>query len=170
MSDNILEDKISVLKNDIVRLNSMISQATSAAKEAQKEANYHIGAMQSRYDTFKEEAQYLAEAQKLRILNLKGKVIQSEELIQKLMSQSSKEKTIVNLGSVVCIETESENQIYYFLVPDGTGQAVKIGQYQAICINPEAPIAKPIMECQLEDEIEFLFCGKNTLGIIEKIL
>ncbi|KZS22763.1 hypothetical protein BMY_0590 [Wohlfahrtiimonas chitiniclastica] len=28
-------------------------------KEAQEEANYHKGAMESRYDTFKEEAQYL---------------------------------------------------------------------------------------------------------------
>lgn len=45
MSDDILKDKINVLKNDVERLNSMISQATSAAKEA----NYHIGAMQSRY-------------------------------------------------------------------------------------------------------------------------
>jgi transcription elongation GreA/GreB family factor len=169
MNDDILKDKINVLKNDVERLNSMISQATSAAKEAQKEANYHIGAMQSRYDTFKEEAQYLAEAQKLRIFTLKDKAAQSEELISKLESKSLIENVIVNLGSLVCIEIEHDKKIYYFFVPDGTGKIVKIGQYQAVCISPEAPIAIPIIGCQIDDEIEFLFGGKNTFGIIDNI-
>lgn len=44
-------------------LRRMCELAIAGAHEAQQEANYHIGAMESRYDTFKEEAQYLTEAQ-----------------------------------------------------------------------------------------------------------
>ena len=43
-------------------------------KEAQKEANYHKGAMQSRYDTFKEEAQAKKDAY-LRQFQEKNKIM-----------------------------------------------------------------------------------------------
>ncbi len=55
-------------------LRRMCELAIAGAHEAQQEANYHIGAMESRYDTFKEEAQYLTEAQKLRLLTLQGQL------------------------------------------------------------------------------------------------
>lgn len=170
MNDIALKDKINVLHNETIRLKSMIFQASSAAKEAQKEANYHIGAMQSRYDTFKEEAQYLAEAQKLRILTLKAKLTQSEELIKKFQSNLLNENVVVALGSLVCIEFEDGEKISYFLVPDGTGQMVKIDMFQAICISPEAPIAIPMIGSRLYDEIEISFRGKNKLAVIELIL
>jgi transcription elongation GreA/GreB family factor len=169
MNNTALKDKINALNNEIIRLKSMIFQASSAANEAQKEANYHIGAMQSRYDTFKEEAQYLAEAQKLRILTLKDKLFQSEELIKKFQSNLFNEN-VVCLGSLVCLEFEDGERMHYFLVPDGTGQTVKINTLEAICISPEAPIAIPLVGGRLHDEIEIFFRGKKKLAVIELIL
>ena len=56
LKDQLLEDLQAELRR-------MLVVARVNAHEAQQEANYHIGAMESRYDTFKEEAQYLTEAQ-----------------------------------------------------------------------------------------------------------
>jgi transcription elongation GreA/GreB family factor len=168
MNETILKNKIMVLENDINRLNAMVIQANFSASEAQKEANYHIGAMQSRYDTFKEEAQYLAEAQKLRVITLKSKISQSQDLIKKLQfSKANTTDGFVDLGSIVLIQIEDEkDEVCYFFVPDGTGQIVNIENYQVVCVNPEAPIAKFIIGLQVNDEVEVLFRGKKKLGII----
>ncbi len=42
-------------------LDNKIHSYEDEMKKAQKEANSHIGAMESRYDTFKEEAQMLTD-------------------------------------------------------------------------------------------------------------
>ena len=55
-----------VLKN----VEAELERAIDEQKEAQSEANSHVGAMESRYDTFKEEAQYLAAAHGKRIQDL----------------------------------------------------------------------------------------------------
>ena len=67
----LVNTKESLIKKHYEELTNMLLVAEKSISEAQKEANYHIGAMQSRYDTCKEEAQYLVDAQKIRCNELK---------------------------------------------------------------------------------------------------
>lgn len=63
----------------------MLVVARVNAHEAQQEANYHIGAMESRYDTFKEEAQYLTwKHRNCANCNLQGQLHSTERLQQAL--------------------------------------------------------------------------------------
>jgi hypothetical protein len=45
-------------------------------------------------------------------------------------------------------------------------QIVNIENYEVVCVNPEAPIAKSIIGLQVNDEVEILFRGKKKLGTI----
>ena len=51
-------------------------EMSKSAKEAQERANEAEGAMQSRYDTFKEEGQYLAAGLKIRLEEIKSDINQ----------------------------------------------------------------------------------------------
>ena len=49
-----LNKKIEILEDAISSIAAMINNTQDVAQDSQAEANYHKGAMQSRYDTFKE--------------------------------------------------------------------------------------------------------------------
>ena len=103
-----------VLKKVKAILVDMLNQAKSAIVDAQTEANYHIGAMQSRYDTFKEEAQYLVAAQQIRVIDLEQKISQCDNLIIKLNSPNFKFNTI-EMGAMFSVIDFDGNKRRYFL-------------------------------------------------------
>ena len=76
--------KIEIIKSIKIELLQMQAQTKLSISNAQAEANYHIGAMQSRYDTFKEEAQYLVAAQQIRLINIERDLYLCDEIIYKI--------------------------------------------------------------------------------------
>jgi hypothetical protein len=58
--------KMTVIAAVIAEIESMRSTAREGRENAIEESRHHKGAMESRYDTFKEEAQYLMAAQDVR--------------------------------------------------------------------------------------------------------
>jgi len=52
-------EKTIIAKQVLEKLKTDLMRTIKQRDEAQQEANSHVGAMESRYDTFKEEAQYL---------------------------------------------------------------------------------------------------------------
>lgn len=115
--------KTEIFQQLIERLTNMLDTARTEQEFAQQEANYHIGAMQSRYDTFKEEAQYLVEAQKRQIAELSAA---QQELKSILATHSPMLRhTRVIPGCVVVvshIEADSETLRSYLLSPFGGGE------------------------------------------------
>jgi hypothetical protein len=135
-------EKVVVLKKVKAILVDMLNQAKSAIVDAQTEANYHIGAMQSRYDTFKEEAQYLVAAQQIRVVDLEQKISQCDNLIIRLNNPNFKFNTI-EMGAMFSVIDFNENRRrYFFIIPGGNGIVEAINNKPILCVSIDAPVIK----------------------------
>ena len=81
--NNLSEEKKSILIKIKTEINTMIETAKESAKFYQEEANSHQGAMESRYDTFKEEAQYMVSGQQRRVNELTEYLVNINLLISR---------------------------------------------------------------------------------------
>lgn len=149
---NYKNEKIAVLEKIKKNLLESINQAKRSISDAQSEANYHVGAMQSRYDTFKEEAQYLATAQKIRLIELENSFAQCEIIIKKILSESFVFKK-VELGALFTVSS-SDGAKSYFIVPTSTGEVEKLCGLDVFCINMSAPVIKKYIGLVEGDEPE----------------
>lgn len=94
----------------------MLDSAEQGRQEAQEEANYHGGTMESRYDTFKEEAQYLAGAQTRLIFEFKAAYNQLEHVLRgNVLFDRPHSK--VTLASIVIVDDACEKTSAYFISP-----------------------------------------------------
>ena len=119
---------------------------------AQEEANYHKGAMESRYDTFKEEAQMLKDA-------LGGQYNNTIEILNSIISYEKNIdlkscNEVVKVGSIIEIDREGEVE-YYFIFPKVPYQEIEVGDKKYICINNETPFAKAILNKEIGELLEF---------------
>ncbi|HEM8302785.1 TPA: hypothetical protein U2M43_003103 [Providencia stuartii] len=146
--------KLTLLSTLLNELKRMYEQANVNAKEAQEEANYHVGAMESRYDTFKEEAQYLTEAQKLRLLELKAKIQDCEQLKQHLELNNIQFNRL-KLGAIVQILSPKNDPIWFFLAPAGLNISHQDPILGTItCITEDAPLVRNAIDLEVGDEYD----------------
>lgn len=133
-------DKVSTLEQGIAEVKKMIDMAKKNMKEAQEEANYHKGAMESRYDTFKEEAQYLVAANEKRISELEVFVGLMDKLCN-VLKQSKMVYSKVSLGS--CFVVSNNKKIYrFFVVPFAAFTDCVIEEKKFLLINEASPVYK----------------------------
>ncbi|MEK7666022.1 MAG: GreA/GreB family elongation factor [Patescibacteria group bacterium] len=119
-------------------LRKMSAVAEVARKDAQHEANQQSSAMQSRYDTFREEGQYLAGAQNVRKLGLDAQIASFEAFLTECQKRPVVMDTVC-VGSLVTIaDDDEEGENLYLLVPVGGG----IIHDGVIVVSYEAPIAQ----------------------------
>lgn len=133
-------------------LERMLAQARQSAFEAQQEANYHIGAMESRYDTFKEEAQYLTEGQKLRLLQLNGQH-QATLRLQQALRQRHAPMTRIQLGALVAL-SRGDEQIRCFLAPAGLNLQCATAAGLVLCVSPQTPLVRGGLGLTIGDEYQ----------------
>lgn len=151
-------EKLKIIEKVRSRLNDMLSQTKKEINDAQTEANYHIGAMQSRYDTFKEEAQYLVAAQQIRLINLETQIIQCDELIIKLSSNNCKFTTIDN-GAFFSIKNYNNGEVKnYLIVPGGNGTNFLLNNYNVLCVSKDAPIINKYIGLSKDEEPDIDNC------------
>ncbi|WP_166367255.1 hypothetical protein [Pseudomonas akapageensis] len=161
---SINKEKLAAFHNIKMKLLDMLSVAQESVRDSQSEANSHIGAMQSRYDTFKEEAQYLATAHKIRSIKLEGSIKDCERLMGRL-SNDTLVFSRVEPGALVIIgdERNPSSEKSFLIVPDCAGERVSIGGKQALCVTPDAPVIKPFIGLEEGDYPE-VFEGDGSLG------
>ena len=83
---------------------AQIEEQEANRKQAQSEANSHVGAMESRYDTFKEDAQYLSAGYEKRIRTLSEQrtrlvTIGKEERVRPTLSEGALVEVVDASGS-----------------------------------------------------------------------
>jgi len=145
-------DKKKILEFLIKEYEKKLKMYKEKMDEAQEESNYHKGAMQSRYDTFKEEAQMLKE----------GFAKQYKEIINILNILSSYKINIKNKkfskvlpGSIVkCLFNGKEEKNFFII------SGIEFGKYEInditlYTLNPKTPLGKKILNLEIGDEIEF---------------
>ena len=99
-----------------LRIESKIDNIIKAQREAQQEANSHKGAMESRYDTFKEEAQEKVAQFEVIIRRLRGE-------LQVLMIMA--QQPIANNFFSFITLTDGKNEVYLFLSPVLSGEKIE---------------------------------------------
>lgn len=113
------------------------NEATTQGREdALEESRAHKGAMESRYDTFKEEAQYLANAQEGILAELTGAAV----LLKSLRDNPPRGITQGCLYAIVEAEDlEDGSTAKYFLLPAGGGNTYEIDGEKITALNVMAP-------------------------------
>ena len=113
--------KTIILDQTIENVNAEIRNMERGRQDAIEESKAHKGAMESRYDTFKEEAQYLAGGYNARLLEL-GKIL------SELKSLRDYPPAVTNGSVYAIVEVESledGSRVKYFLLPAGGGNTYK---------------------------------------------
>ncbi len=148
-------------------LNETLSQAEKNRDDAQAEANKHVGRMQSRYDTFKEEAQYLVTAHEARIVELRAALAQIQAILAHV--GALKEDGTVRIGSVVLIEADNGSKRIHVLSPTGGGVQIEHEGETIFVLTPDAPLGKLLLGREDGDDVELRIGDKVTLYTILEV-
>ena len=147
---------------DIAKLKKL--ELKRASKEAQERANEAEGAMQSRYDTFKEEGQYLAGGLRIRYEELKAAVSILEGI---LITNGFSEHTIIQHYSYVEVEFDDGTESKFLIVPLMGGENL---DENITIITPASPIGNCLMGKEEGDEFKYFAAKKEKKGEVIKVL
>lgn len=142
--------KTAILNRVIEDVKTQIQNAEIGRLNAIEESKAHKGAMASRYDTFKEEAQYLAGGYSARLFEL-GKALDA------LMSIRNYPPTIAKSSCYAIIEVENLDdglRAKYFLLPAGGGNTYEAEGEKITALNMDAPLARAFIGTVAGDEVE----------------
>lgn len=134
-------------------------EVKKASKDAQARANEAEGAMQSRYDTFKEEGQYLAGGLKIRCNELSETVTIIESIDMKQFIRNH----IVHIYSVIYVEFEDGEESIFFMFPVLGGEEIEDG---ITVISPTSPIGNALMGKEEGETFQYQVNNRITRGEI----
>lgn len=115
---------------------------------AQFDANEAEGRMISRYDTFKEEAQFLAVGQEIRKLERESTLA----MLDKIQADCVRACSKVFSGAMIEVEDDDGNVVRYYMIPGGSGKVITIEGASYICISPESPLGRALIGKTIGDE------------------
>jgi hypothetical protein len=146
-----MPDIKSIILNRIIEeVEEQIRNAERGRLDAVEESKAHKGAMQSRYDTFKEEAQYLAGGFNAW-LQERGKMLRILRSIQDYPP------TITKCSGYAIVEVENlddGSSAKYFLLPAGGGNTYEVNEEKITVLNVGAPLARAFIGAVAGDELE----------------
>ncbi len=135
----LIEECKKILEREIV-------ETKKAMDDAQEEANFHKGAMESRYDTFKEEAQYKAGAYAKKLVQL-GEQLANINMFKIELHDS------IKVGSIVF--TSDKN---YFLIGFFTSEPIQLNGKSFNLISPNSPFGQKLLNRKKG------ICSSSTTG------
>ena len=145
-------NKWSLFKQVVEALRAEREKAEQARDAAQEEANQHVGRMESRYDTFREEAQYAVAAQEKRILEYEKRIQQVEELLTDPAWLGPGGPAVV--GSVVILRPEKGDEKRLFIAPAGGGIVIQDESGPVTVLTPDAPLGSKLLGLAVGDSFE----------------
>lgn len=139
---NQIEIKKKIIELSKIELEKKIEFLKQAIDEAQKEAASHKGRMESRYDTFKEEARAERDNFKKQRFNVQNSLLIINEIPVEIVD-------VIKLGAI--IETDKNN----YFVSVGILDAIEIDNKKYLPISLESPIGQALLNKKSGDEVEF---------------
>lgn len=139
-----------ILDRLIKKVETQIENAERGRRDALEESKAHKGAMESRYDTFKEEAQYLAGGFSARLVEL-GKILGALKSIRDC-------PPIVTQGSVYAIidveNIDDGSRRKYFLLPAGGGNTYEVEGEEITVLSIGTPLGRAFIGTVAGDKVE----------------
>jgi len=157
--------KSKLLDMAIADIEKQIETAERGRQDSIEESKAHKGAMASRYDTFKEEAQYLAGGFAARIQEL-------TPLLAILKSMRMRVPAISKIsgGAIVEVEdTDTGTRAKYFILPAGGGNAYEVDGERYSTLTLQAPLARALFGKTEGDEAEITIQGTTMHLLVVSI-
>jgi len=149
----------------IADIEKQIATAEQGRQDSIEESKAHKGAMASRYDTFKEEAQYLAGGFAARIQELSSQLAALKSMQTRLAANSK-----VSGGAIVEIEDiDTSMKTKYFLLPAGGGNAYEVNGERYSTLTIQAPLARALFGKNEGDEAEITIQGTTKRLLIVSV-
>ncbi len=155
--------KTTIIEDVIISVEKQIKIAEQGRKDAMEEFKFHKGIMDSRYDTFKEEAEFLTGAYDKRLIELR-KTLQT----LRLLKDNPPNITRCSIYSIIEIENSDDGSRFkYFLLPVGGGNTYEINGEKIVILSIGTPLAQTLIGSVLGDEIEIRIQGSlKQFGVI----
>lgn len=144
-------DKQEIFKKVEIVLRELLGEAEKLKKESQEESSQHIGAMESRYDTFKEEAQYAVATQERKINELSQAITEIQKIIND--PEFSKVNRVIELGAIFTLKS-ADKKSKFLLLPVAAGVKLKDGDDEILVITQNSLIGKSTLGKKIGDQIE----------------
>jgi len=112
--------------------------------ESQETANLHVGCMESRYDTFKEEAQYEVDRYQGQINNLSNDLNVLGGFINAYNSRNP-DNSVARLGNAIVLESPDQKKHQYFLAPVCGGMTIETEQGDFLVVTHKSPIGMAVI-------------------------
>jgi transcription elongation GreA/GreB family factor len=159
-------DKRELLSALLARVEEMADRAETGRAFAQTEANQHKGAMASRYDTFKQEAQFLADAQRVRLAALREEARALRTLLAS--DDCARATPRVRVPAVVAVRTD-EQLDWYLLAPAGGGVVLEEGDSRIKVITPSSRLGRGLLGKTAGDDAEVQLNGALAVVVVEAV-
>lgn len=153
----------------IRQVEHMALRAESARSDAQERANEHAGKIESRFDTFREEAQYLAYGQGLRREELLTALGHCRRLLD-AMHEYCRFEPQVRQGLVVRLSSEFDEVRFYLLAPAGAGLRLQIAGLEILVVSASAPVGKALLGREVGDTLLLNGNAEATEWVVEEIM
>ncbi len=162
-------NKQKLLDQVIEALMLMAERAEQARRASQQDANDHLGRLVSRYDTFKEEAQYLEAAQQHRGAEIAGWIETLRQLIA-LQPQALGPAQQVRVGALVYIASQAPaDRRRLFILPVGAGIETHLGAEPVQILSWRSPMARTMAGLRPGDVFSTPHDSGNIQWVIEQV-
>lgn len=137
----------------VEKLELELSTAVAASQQARDSATHSENIAANKYDTLAVEAAYLAHGQSMRIAELR----QSIALYRHFQRPTFTAGARIQLGALVCIEDDQEQQRRLLIGPAAGGLSIDSEQGPVLVITPIAPLGQALMGKRVDDEVDWQF-------------
>lgn len=137
----------------VKKLQLELNTAVAASAQARDSATHSENIAANKYDTLAVEAAYLAHGQSMRIAEL----TQSIALYQNFQRPTFSAGATIELGALVCIEDDQEQQQRLLIGPAAGGLSIDSEQGAVQVITPTAPLGQALMGKRVDDEVDWQF-------------
>jgi transcription elongation GreA/GreB family factor len=153
------------------QLERMATAAEAARADAQCRANEHAGKIESRFDTFREEAQYLAYGQACR----RERLLRYLEACRRMLAAVEEERDHpagrVRPGVIVELASEFGETRHYLIAPGGLGVRVMVDSMEIMVVSVEAPLARALLGLEEGDPVEMGEAAeKGVEWVVDKVI
>lgn len=147
MSVSVKKQIINIVKK---KLTDDLETAKRGQVDAIEESKHHKGTMESRYDTFKEEAQYLTAGFTERINQLEMDLAELNKIETCVLTGNSTS----NLGTLISAESVSETY-YYFIASSAGGMTINVDGRKITVLTPLSPLGNIMSKVSEGETLQF---------------
>lgn len=148
-------------------LTTVHQSAVNAAQRAHDTATDNENIAENKYDTLALEAAYLAQGQSVRVEQCATDIHAFKQLTLDL-TNGKPCSTKVELGSLVLLLDEQDNEKWLFFGPAAGGLKVSFEDKSIVVVTPSSPLGAAISQAQVEQEISVNIAGNAiTYEVLE---